>query len=284
MEKTGICFEVIEIDKSPKSVFYGHVHVEVPNGSWLVEGDIRVALDADRILQGADVTKRSLVEHQFVISRSLSVSGIKRYAKDVICGSSKTGDWTMSCRCLWFSNEPFVVSMLGVIRDSSVYRHWREPEMIEYSHDIYWPRQVHKGELGQFIPVGELPRIVCGSSPDEDKKRWVSLLLLADAAKINPVNLAIDFLALRVFSTPDQPAFVHAPTMEALETGPIKALPRVNGYCAATMRENPNQMYDTSEEVPLEEIWVAWPAACDIMRLAALGVTQITDLFPSRHI
>lgn len=248
------------------------VSAEVPNGTWCAKGSIDALVPHDR--PNTDkVGGKSATEESFLIKQG-SASSVRRRVVSVFHDVTGGGHF-LQTEFLWTSPEPFVVLIRSISRVSG--------EMAKGKIRIYWSRQVHEGQLSQFIPVPKLNKY---SSPGKDggpSLEWVCLyevmMTLAKAGLEFSVKTVVDLLGLTIFTPKNQPTYAFAEDVDAIKRGEIVAHPLVDaGIVPASQGTSWFMSAPKVDGKDFAKVIVAWQAASDLLRLAQLGVKGGRDL------
>jgi hypothetical protein len=248
----------------------------VSDGSWVAQGELLVSGDLS-LWNGRGPPRR---EDAYIINASKDTGRVRCFLKVATMCRLSGGEKVMTFEYLWMSSEPFAV-LVKKSHYAPDQNDRRFPNKVALS--IFWSCQQHKdGEFKKYIEASSLPTVT--TTTEEGLQRWVRLDVLAKAAEISPIELKRGFLSLGIFSASRQPSWVQAESEAAFLSGQFikySAADEGGGWVGS-----PNGLctIHASSEVPAEEVWVAWSAAADVLRLVKLGVKSCRDLFPPTFI
>jgi len=285
MEKTGMTITHIGGPNGWGVVGKNESRVKIDNGSWLASSMISDLFKPDSSLH-TRASQDEYAEESIVLCPLRDVANVRRFVDRVSFEDARVmSGLLLKKRCVWVSPSPFAILVSSTSREAGGMERLAREGQIRTKMDlrIVWPRQIHKGELGRSIPVHPL-KIVTGVASAHNPKKvpWVALPELAFVARLNPMDIVVNFLHLRIFSMVDQPSFVYAENEAELVSGNFMPQPSLKGESFGVTVFSIESPVIAAEKSP-KDIWVAAAAAKNVLRLIDLGVRNgKEDIFPHR--
>jgi len=278
--------EVIDVLRPFGSSLKAYGQLEVPNGSWIAEGEILSLLPSDRPIRNPGTSGVPFLNETFIMAAAGEAAQVSRYTKHISYERwDNHKELAMRAKNLWVSNEPFAIL---VIETSSLPGEKRDLRFkAKMSMRLFWSRQIDKdGEIEGFIPTKSLP-VVTGEGKNSEQWSWVSLCELAKVTSLEPRDIARGFLSLKMFSadsTSVQPSFVHAENVEALRTGKVFPFPNVVSSSGRPQLHYLAPGPANGAEIEAENVWVALASSEKVQRIIALGIKNSHELIPTMFV
>ena len=285
MGKKGKIITVIGDAKGWGLVGKDESRIKIENNSWIAYSMIADLFKPDSSLH-TRASQAEYAEESIILCPSRDLSNVRRFVERLSFEDYPGQAGLLLLKhCVWVSPSPFAVLVASTSREAGGMERLAREGQIRTKMDlrIVWPRQIHKGELGRSIPVHPM-KIVTGAASAHNPKKvpWVALAELAKVARLNPMDVVVNFLHLRFFLTNDKAPYVYAANEADLVSGRFQSHPSLEGELFNATGYPLEQSVIAAQKSP-NDIWVEAAAAKNVLRLIGLGVRNgKEDIFPHR--